>query len=55
VQKPARCKTDHDFRVDVIVTPTAALRTPNRRRPPGILWDNLDDEKRAAIPVLSGR
>jgi len=48
-------ETDHDFRVDVIVTPTAAIRTPNRRRPPGILWDHLDDEKRAAIPVLSGR
>jgi 5-formyltetrahydrofolate cyclo-ligase len=48
-------ETDHDFRVDVIVTPTAAIRIPNRRRPPGILWDHLDDEKRAAIPVLSGR
>jgi 5-formyltetrahydrofolate cyclo-ligase len=48
-------ETDHDFRVDVIVTPTEAIRTPNRSRPPGILWDHLDDEKRAAIPVLSGR
>jgi 5-formyltetrahydrofolate cyclo-ligase len=48
-------ETDHDFRVDVIVTPTVAIRTPNRRRPPGIIWDHLDDEKRAAIPVLSGR
>jgi len=45
-------ETDHDFRVDVIVTPTMVVRTPARRRPPGILWDHLDDDKRAAIPVL---
>jgi 5-formyltetrahydrofolate cyclo-ligase len=48
-------ETDHDFRVDVIVTPTTLVRTPSRHRPPGILWDHLDDEKRAAIPVLSAR
>jgi 5-formyltetrahydrofolate cyclo-ligase len=45
-------ETDHDFRVDVIVTPTETVRTGKRRRPPGILWDDLDEEKRAAIPVL---
>lgn len=45
-------ETEHDFRVDVIVTPTTVVRTPQRRRPPGILWDHLDAEKRAAIPVL---
>jgi 5-formyltetrahydrofolate cyclo-ligase len=48
-------ETDHDFRVDVIVTPTTVVRTPARRRPPGILWDDLDEEKRAAIPVLRQR
>jgi 5-formyltetrahydrofolate cyclo-ligase len=48
-------ETDHDFRVDVIVTPTTVVRTPARRRPPGILWDHLDAEKRAAIPVLRER
>ncbi|MGZ4222586.1 MAG: 5-formyltetrahydrofolate cyclo-ligase [Solirubrobacteraceae bacterium] len=48
-------ETDHDFRVDVIVTPTAVVRTRDRRRPPGILWDHLDDEKCAAIPVLRER
>jgi len=48
-------ETDHDFRVDVIVTPTGVIRTLDRRRPPGILWDHLDDEKRAAIPVLRER
>lgn len=45
-------ETEHDFRVDVIVTPDSVLRTRRRRRPPGILWDHLDAEKRAAIPVL---
>jgi 5-formyltetrahydrofolate cyclo-ligase len=47
-------ETDHDFRVDVIVTPEGVVRTRARRRPAGILWDHLDDEKRAAIPVLRG-
>jgi 5-formyltetrahydrofolate cyclo-ligase len=46
-------ETEHDFRVDVIVTPETVLRTRWRRRPPGILWDHLDAEKRAAIPVLA--
>lgn len=46
-------ETDHDFRVDVIVTPDRVIRTERRRRPPGILWDHLEAEKRAAIPVLS--
>lgn len=45
-------ETEHDFRVDLIVTPETVLRTPLRRRPPGILWEDLDDEKRASIPVL---
>ena len=45
-------ETDHDFRVDVIVTPTEVVRTRSRKRPPGILWDHLDADKRAAIPVL---
>jgi 5-formyltetrahydrofolate cyclo-ligase len=48
-------ETGHDFRVDVIVTPEAIVRTPSRRRPPGILWDHLDNAKRAAIPVLRER
>ena len=48
-------ETAHDFRVDLIVTPTRALRTRRRRRPSGLLWDHLDAEKRAAIPVLRAR
>lgn len=45
-------ETDHDFRVDLIVTPTATLRTRRRRRPPGVLWDHLDAEKIESVPVL---
>jgi 5-formyltetrahydrofolate cyclo-ligase len=45
-------ETEHDFRVDVIITPTAVVQTHSRRRPPGLLWDHLDAEKCAAIPVL---
>jgi 5-formyltetrahydrofolate cyclo-ligase len=48
-------ETEHDFRVDVIVTPSSVVRTRRRRRPPGILWDHLDAEKRASIPVLASR
>lgn len=43
----------HDIPVDYIVTPEEVIRTrPARRRPPGILWDFLDEEKIAAIPIL---
>jgi 5-formyltetrahydrofolate cyclo-ligase len=49
-------ETAHDFRVDVIVTPEEVVRTGAGadlgRRPRGVLWDQLDDDKRAAIPVL---
>jgi 5-formyltetrahydrofolate cyclo-ligase len=46
-------ETEHDFRVDVIVTPESVIRTRRHRRPAGIMWDHLDAEKRAAIPVLA--
>jgi 5-formyltetrahydrofolate cyclo-ligase len=48
-------ETDHDFRVDIIVTPSAVIRTgaSARQRPTGILWPHLDPEKIAAIPVLA--
>jgi len=48
-------ETEHDFRVDMIVTPTAVVRPPAGKRPPGIIWDHLDDDKRASIPVLRAR
>ena len=45
----------HDFRVDVVVTPEEVIRTHARRRSPGVIWDELDDETIAAIPVLGAR
>ncbi|MBO0705373.1 MAG: 5-formyltetrahydrofolate cyclo-ligase [Candidatus Dormibacteraeota bacterium] len=48
-------ETGHDFRLDVIVTPDAVLRCDEPRRPPGILWDDLDGEKIAAVPELTRR
>ena len=48
-------ETAHDFRVDIVITPDEAIRTSARRRSPGVIWDELDDEAIAAIPVLSAR
>ncbi len=48
-------ETGHDFRVDIIVTPTRAIRTTERRRPAGVLWEHLDPAQVAAIPVLARR
>jgi 5-formyltetrahydrofolate cyclo-ligase len=48
-------ETEHDFRVDVVVTPEEVLRTGARRRSPGIIWGHLDDAAIAAIPVLATR
>lgn len=45
-------ETAHDFRVDIIVTPQAVIHTHRTRRPGGIIWDDLDEEKTASIPVL---
>lgn len=45
--------TDHDFPIDLIVTPDEAIFTETRiPRPRGILDDHLDDEKRQTIPLL---
>ena len=46
-------ETGHDFRVDLIVTPDETIRCPRGRRPPGIIWEHLDQEKIAAIPALA--
>jgi 5-formyltetrahydrofolate cyclo-ligase len=51
-------ETEHDFRVDLVVTPDEAIRCNRgsaRHRPAGIIWDHLDDEKIAAIPALAAR
>ncbi len=45
--------TRHDVPLDFIVTPDEII--PARRthaRPPGILWDEFDDETLRAIPIL---
>ena len=44
----------HDMRVDLIATPTRVLRAPRpaRHRLPDLDWDDLTEEKIAAIPVL---
>jgi 5-formyltetrahydrofolate cyclo-ligase len=46
-------ETEHDFRVDRVVTPEGVIRCRRVRRPRGVLWDHLSDEKIASIPVLS--
>jgi 5-formyltetrahydrofolate cyclo-ligase len=46
-------ETDHDFRVDLIVTPDEVIHCRRHRRPPGILWDHLDQDKIDAIPALA--
>ena len=48
-------ETEHDFRVDRIVTPDEVIVCPGSRRPRGILWDHLDEGKIAAVPVLRAR
>ncbi len=48
-------ETEHDFSVDLIVTPDKVIVCSHPRRPPGILWDDLPPEKVKAIPVLAAR
>jgi len=42
----------HDFLLDLIVTPTRIIRPARARRRPRIFWDELTEEKIAAIPLL---
>lgn len=44
---------EHDFGVDLIVTPTRVIRAPRRRRRPRLFWNELTAEKIAAIPLLT--
>jgi 5-formyltetrahydrofolate cyclo-ligase len=46
-------ETDHDFSVDLIVTPDEVIECPNRRRPRGLVWNDLTAKKIEAIPVLA--
>jgi 5-formyltetrahydrofolate cyclo-ligase len=46
-------ETEHDFRVDLIVTPDLVLRAPrSRRQPRGIVARHLTDEIRENVPAL---
>lgn len=45
-------ETEHDFRVDRIVTPEGTIACRRARRPRGILWEHLDDDRIEGIPVL---
>jgi len=48
-------ETEHDFSVDLIVTPDELIKCGPPRRPNGLHWDHLTKEKIAAIPVLAMR
>lgn len=46
--------TDHDVRLDHIVTPERVIDCPRDDRPAaGLHWDELTDDKIAAIPLLA--
>lgn len=48
-------ETEHDFGVDVIVTPTATINCKPVRRLTGIIPDHLDHSMAKNIPSLDGR
>jgi len=48
-------ETEHDFSVDVIVTPDEIVRCGPPRRPSGIVLEHLTEKQRQEIPVLTSR
>jgi 5-formyltetrahydrofolate cyclo-ligase len=48
-------ETEHDFSVDLIVTPDEVIECGPPRRPSGLYWEHLTEDKIAAIPVLAAR
>jgi 5-formyltetrahydrofolate cyclo-ligase len=48
-------ETEHDFSVDLIITPEETIRCGPPRRPRGLVWEHLSSEKIATIPVLAAR
>jgi hypothetical protein len=46
-------ETEHDFSVDIIVTPDGIIRCGPPRRPIGIVAEHLSPEKIRAIPALT--
>jgi 5-formyltetrahydrofolate cyclo-ligase len=54
VDKPLP-EAEHDLSVDLIVTPDEVIECGPARRPSGIYWIHLTEDKIAAIPVLAVR
>jgi 5-formyltetrahydrofolate cyclo-ligase len=48
-------ETEHDFSVDLIITPDEVIECGPPRRPSGLYWEHLTEDKIAAIPVLAAR
>ncbi len=48
-------ETEHDFSVDLIISPEEVIQCRPPRRPRGLVWEHLSSEKIAAIPVLAAR
>jgi 5-formyltetrahydrofolate cyclo-ligase len=48
-------ETEHDFSVDLIITPKETIQCGPPRRPRGLVWKHLSPEKIATIPVLAAR
>jgi 5-formyltetrahydrofolate cyclo-ligase len=48
-------ETEHDFSVDLIITPDDVIECEPQRRPTGLYWSTLTPAKIAAIPVLAAR
>ncbi|MGH3701678.1 MAG: 5-formyltetrahydrofolate cyclo-ligase [Pseudonocardiaceae bacterium] len=48
-------ETEHDFSVDLIVTPDHVIQCGPSRRPHGLVWEHLSSDKIAMIPVLAAR
>ncbi|MBP8535755.1 5-formyltetrahydrofolate cyclo-ligase [Streptomyces sp. MK37H] len=55
VVKEVLPESEHDFRVDLIVTPEETIECPPHPRPPGIIWEHLAPDSIAAIPALANR
>lgn len=48
-------ETEHDFSVDLIMTPDEVIECSGHRRPRGLIWENLSAEKVAEIPALAAQ
>lgn len=48
-------ETEHDFSVDVIITPTETITCEPARRPPGIISNHLETAMLKNIPSLNSR